>query len=147
MRPEGYEHHSQTSPIFNYPYLRTREALYKISRFREPDACHGFRMNYINPLTGGSAMPTLTTSMRLIPKGLHTAAYRCTAGTVYAVVEGSGTASVGDEQFSLKEKDIFVVPSWFPFQIRGEGDMVLFSYSDQVVQQKLDFFREQRGNG
>lgn len=146
MLPEGFVHDSQTSPIFNYPYRRTREVLDQISRYREPDACHGFRMNYINPLTGGSAMPTLTTAMRLIPKGFKTETYRCTAGTVFNVVEGEGVARVGEETFSLKAKDIFVVPSWFPVELEASQDMVLFSYSDQIVQQKLDFFKEMRGN-
>lgn len=147
MVPDGYLHNSQTSPIFNYPYRRTREALHDLARFREPDACHGFRLNYINPLTGGSAMPTISTAMRLIPNGFVTEPYRSTAGTVFNLVEGRGRVRIGEEQYELVAKDTFVVPSWSTVVIESHEDMVLFSYSDQVCQEKLDFFREKRGNG
>ena len=147
MVPDGYEHGSQTTPIFNYPYARTREALRAFGKSRAPDACHGYRMNYINPLTGKSAMPTITTAMRLVPAGFVTQPFRTTAGTVFAVVEGTGTARVGDRSFAYKPRDIFVIPSWFPLVIEAEAESVLFSYSDQVAQEKLDFYREMRGNG
>ena len=146
LLPEGFEHGSQTSPIFNYSYRRTREALDHLSRTQDPDACHGHRMNYINPLNGRSAMPTLTTAMRLIPAGFSTAPYRSTAGTVFAVVEGKGSVQIGDERFDFKDKDLFVVPTWHAHRIEAQDDCVIFSYSDQVVQEKLDLFREQRDN-
>lgn len=147
MIPDGFAHASQTSPIFNYPYRRSREALDRMSRFRDPDACHGFRMNYINPLTGGSAMPTISTNIRLLPKGFASESYRSTAGAVFNVVEGRGVAHVGDATFTYAPQDIFVVPSWAALRLEASEDSVLFSYSDQVAQEKLDFFREMRGDG
>ena len=146
MVPDGFSHGSQTTPIFNYPYARTREALHKVARLRDPDPCHGHRMNYNNPLTGGSAMPTISTAMRLLPAGFVSEPYRCTAGTVFSVVEGTGTARVGDDVFHYGPRDTFVVPSWYPLVIEAANDSVLFTYSDQVAQEKLDFFREMRGN-
>ncbi|HKX79016.1 MAG TPA: gentisate 1,2-dioxygenase [Novosphingobium sp.] len=144
--PVDYAASSQTSPIFNYPYRRTREALDQVSRMRDPDPCHGYKMNYINPMNGGSAIPTITTSMQLLPKGFATSPYRSTAGTVFSVVEGTGTAMVGDERYVLGPKDLFVAPSWFPIEFEAETDLVMFSYSDRIVQEKLDIFRELRGN-
>jgi gentisate 1,2-dioxygenase len=146
LLPDGFVQASQTSPIFNYPYRQTREALHRLTGFRDPDPCHGYRMNYINPLTGGSAMPTMSTAMRLLPKGFVTTPYRSTAGTVFNVVEGSGTARIGDETFRFAPRDIFVVPSWIAVTIEAAEESVLFSYSDQIAQEKLDFFREVRGN-
>lgn len=146
MVPDGYYYGSQTTPIFNYPYARTREALLGMSRVRDPDACHGYRMNYINPLTGGSAMPTISTAMRLLPKGFMTEPYRTTAGTVFSVVEGHGTMRVDDKVFAYGPKDVIVVPSWFSLVIEADADSVFFTYSDQVAQEKLDFYREMRGN-
>jgi len=147
MVPDGFSHGSQTTPIFNYPYARTREALQRVSRLRKPDPCHGYRMNYINPLSGGSAMPTISTAMRLIPAGFVSQEYRTTAGTVFSVVEGNGTVRIGNDRFAYSPKDVFVVPSWFPLVIEADTESVLFSYSDQIAQEKLDFFREMRGNG
>jgi len=146
MVPEGFTHASQTSPIFNYPYARTREALFKMSKVRDADVCHGYRLNYINPLTGKSAMPTISTAMRLLPKGFVSQPYRTTAGTVFSVVEGTGTARIGDAVFAYRSKDVFVVPSWTKLVIECDSDSVLFSYSDQAAQEKLDYFRDKRGD-
>lgn len=145
MLPDGYEHRSGTSPLFSYPYAIARESLGKLASLQDPDACHAYKMNYINPLTGGSAMPTLSTAMQMFPAGYETAGYRSTAGTVFAVVEGTGHIRVGAERFAFVPKDIFVVPSWVPYSIAAAEDCMIFSFSDRIVQEKLDLFREQRG--
>ena len=49
----------KTSPIFNYPYARSRESLERLSKDQDPDPCHGWKMQFVNPLTGGHAMPTI----------------------------------------------------------------------------------------
>lgn len=144
--PVDYKPTSQTSPIFNYPYSRTREAIERVRRVREPDAWHGFKMHYINPINGQPAMPTITTAMQLVPQGLTTLPYRSTAGTVFSVVEGEGAVVIGDQRWTLGPKDLFVVPSWYPYHFEASTDLIIFSYSDRVVQEKLDIFRESRGN-
>jgi gentisate 1,2-dioxygenase len=45
-----------TSPIFNYPYGRTREALDRLARSAECDPCHGIKLRYTNPLTTDHAI-------------------------------------------------------------------------------------------
>jgi gentisate 1,2-dioxygenase len=146
LLPDGQEFHSKTTPIFNYPYARTREALERLAKFRAIDPYHGHRMKYINPVDGGWAMPTIATSMRLLPKDFHGTPYRSTDSTVYVVVEGKGATTIGGKRFEWGPKDIFVVPSWHFSEHEAQSDAVLFSFSDRVVQEKLDFFREQRGN-
>jgi gentisate 1,2-dioxygenase len=147
MLPMDYRPRSQTSPIFNYSYRVARDALNRLSRIGPPDACHGYKMQYINPVTGGAAMPTLTTAIQLLPKGFKTDTYRCTAGTVFVVVEGSGGAQISGNSYTWEPHDIFVVPSWHSFSLEANSEAVIFSYSDRIVQEKLDFFREQRGSG
>jgi gentisate 1,2-dioxygenase len=146
LLPIDFESVNQTSPIFNYPYRVTRDALDKMSRLRDPDPCHGFKMKYVNPVNGGSAMPTMTTAMQLLAKGFKSERYRCTAGTVFSVVEGHGVATIGDQRFAWGPRDHFVVPSWFPLELETTCDAVIFSFSDRVVQEKLDLFRERRGH-
>ena len=41
---------SATSPIFNYPYARTREALAQLAKAGPLDPCHGIKMRYTNPV-------------------------------------------------------------------------------------------------
>ena len=144
MLPIDQQWGTLTSPIFNYPYARTREALDQMARFREINAWHGHKMRYVNPVNGGWAMPTLATWMQLLPRGFETRPYRSTDGTVYSVVEGHGSTRVGDQVFEWGPRDHFVVPSWMTAQHAAAEDAVLFSYSDRAVQDKLDLFREER---
>ena len=69
LLPVDYERRGLTTPIFNYPYARTREALERMRRGGERDRCHGFKMKYVNPATGDWAMPTISTWMQLLPHG------------------------------------------------------------------------------
>ena len=72
------------------------------------------------------------------------APYRSTDSAVFAVVEGKGRSSIGGETFEWGPHDIFVAPSWMPHAHEASGDAVLFIYSDRVVQEKLDLWRESK---
>jgi len=148
MLPVDWRSGVPTSPVFNYPYARTREALERMCRRNEWDPCHGLKMRYVNPATGDYAMPTMATFMQLLPKGFETAPYRSSDAMVYCVVEGRGETRVGEETFTWGPRDIFVVPSWRRHRhaVDEGSDAVLFSYSDRAVQEKLGLWREDRGN-
>lgn len=137
-----------TSPVFSYPYDRTREALQRLLRDGPLDAWDGIKLRYVNPATGGSPMPTMQTFMQLLPAGFQGAPHRQTDGTVYCCVEGAGHAVVGDgekrKRLDFGPRDIFVVPSWNLLHLQAGADTVLFSYSDRPVQQALGLWREQR---
>jgi gentisate 1,2-dioxygenase len=135
----------KTSPIFSYPYERSREALATLARDGEPDACHAWKMQFVNPLTGGHAMPTIAAFIQLLPKGFRTQPYRATDGTVYSVVEGSGEVTVGTETFAFEPRDTFVAPSWMPVSISASSEVVLFSFSDRSAQETMGLWREKRG--
>ena len=146
LLPVGHEAASPTSPIFNYPYERSRAALETMRRHEEWDACHGLKMRYVNPVTGDYAMPTMGTFLQLLPKGFETQGYRSSDATIFVCVEGEGRSSIGDETFTWGPRDIFVVPSWQPVRHEANADAVLFSYSDRPVQEKLGLWREARGD-
>ena len=109
-----------------------------------PDAHLGHLMRYINPADGGWAMPTMATMIRLLPAGFATLPYRSSDSTVYIAAEGSGELRVAGQRLALTPHDIVVVPGWMAFTLHATQDLVLFSYSDRVAQEKLGFFREQR---
>jgi gentisate 1,2-dioxygenase len=136
----------KTSPVFNYPYARSRESLATLAQNEDPDPCHGHKLRYVNPASGDFAMPTIGTFIQLLPKGFATRSYRATDSTVFVAVEGKGVSRVGDQILHWEPHDIFVVPSWLPVSHQAEDEAVLFSYSDRPVQEKLGLWREQRGN-
>jgi gentisate 1,2-dioxygenase len=134
---------SRTTPVFNYPYTRSRQALEQLRRHGDPNTCHGFKMQYANPATGGYPMPTIGTFIQLLPAGFAGAAYRATDGTVYCTVEGSGRSIVGGQTFEWTAHDVFVVPSWCEVSHEASEDAVLFSFSDRPVQKALGLWREE----
>ena len=91
-------------------------------------------------------MPTIGTFIQLLPKGFKTARYRSTDATVFTAIEGKGRSRIGETTFEWEPRDLFVVPSWHRVTHEADEDAVLFSFSDRPVQQKLDLFREDRGN-
>lgn len=146
LRPIGHEPVTLgNSPIFNYPYRVSRDALDAMCRDTAPDACHGYKMKYINPDNGDWAIPTIATCMQLLPAGFDSKPYRSTDGTIFAVVEGDGYSVIAGKRFDWSAKDVFVVPSWLEVEHHANSDSYLFSYSDRAIQEKLGFFREQRG--
>ena len=145
LLPVDHERRHHTSPIFNYPYARTREALDHLAKTEAWDPCHGLKLRYVNPETGGHAMNTIAAFMQLLPKGFETAPYRSTDATVFSVVEGSGETTVAGETFEWGPRDVFVVPSWAEVTHNSAiGDSVLFSFSDRSMQQALGLWREER---
>jgi len=142
LLPVDVVHRSQTSPIFNYPYRKSRESLDTLARMRDPDPWHAHKMKFINPVNGGWAMPTMSTWMQLMPMGFKSVPYRSTDSAVFTVVEGRGRSTIGGETFDWGKHDIFVAPSWMAHTHQSSEDAVLFIYSDRVIQEKLDIWRE-----
>jgi gentisate 1,2-dioxygenase len=141
-----------TSPIFSYPYERSRQALAHLAAHAELDPAHGAALRYVNPLTGGSAIPTIATRLQLLPKGFATRGCRTTAGTVYSVVEGHAEVAISvagangaSEMLSyrVEPKDHFVVPPWARLQLSAEDECVLFSFSDAPLQEAAGILRSE----
>jgi len=143
MLPIDYTPQRQSSPIFNYPYSRTREALDGLYRNGPVHPCHGIKMQYVDPSTGGYPMAAIGAFMQLLPAGFNGAPYRSTDSTIYSVVEGRGQTQIGKTIFDWKERDIFVVPSWNAVSHESQTEAVLFSFSDRPAQRALGFWREQ----
>jgi len=145
LLPVDYAGGGATSPLVHYPYARSREALARLERAGPVDPCHGVKMRFVNPATGGDAMPTMAVFVQLLPKGFAGATYRSTDGTVFVASEGEGRTIVGDTVLDWSPRDVFVVPSWMPHRHEASSEAVLFSFSDRAVQDKLGLWREMRG--
>ena len=137
-----------TSPIFSYPYDRTRETLHQLELHADIDAWDGTKLRYVNPATGGPPMPTMATFMQHLPAGFDGKPYRQTDGAVFSVVEGVGAVDIsrGEQTwtFEFGPRDHFVIPSWHTAQLRSAQGCVLFSFSDRPVHQALGIHREER---
>jgi gentisate 1,2-dioxygenase len=143
LLPVEYSASSMTAPIFNYPYVRSREVLEELYKNGPIHECHGVKLQYVNPATGGYPMPAIAGFIQLLPPGFKGAPYRSTDGTVLCPTEGSGRTTVGDVTFDWNPRDVFVVPTWYPVKHETEKGAVLFSFSDRAVQKALGLWREE----
>ena len=143
MLPVDYTPARLSSPIFNYPYARSREALHDLSRNGPTHPSHGVKMRFVNPATGGYPMPTIGAFMQWLPAGFRGQPYRATDASVFCVAEGRGRTRIGGTSVSWGPHDIFVAPSWQPVTLEAEQETVLFSFSDRPAQKSLGLWREQ----
>ena len=139
--PDEATQHSVVSPTtsFAFPHAPAREALQRIKALHP---CHGAKIEYMKP-NFASVTPTLGAFLQSLPEGFKGAPYRSTDSTVYCVFEGQGTSRIGERSFDWSERDIFVVPSWFPVSHHTREESILFSFSDRPAQKALGFWREQ----
>ena len=149
LLPVGYRRESSASPLFSYPYAHAREALEHLKAAKEWDPCHALKMEYIDPTTGGPAIPTISTFLQLVPKGFATDPYVATSSSIVSVVAGTGVATIGSgndaRELRYGPRDLLAVPSWRPLRLHADEESVLFSASDEAVQRKLGVWREHRG--
>lgn len=144
LLPHGYARKGAQSPMFWWPYSRTKEALAALRAAGEIDTALGLRMDFVDPTTGQSPIRTMTASMSLFPAEFDGDSYRSISGCVCSVVEGSGRVTVGDHEWQIGPKDIFVLPSWNWHRFQADEDLTVFSFSDEVLQRHLGFWRDER---
>lgn len=99
-------------------------------------------LEYINPTSGGSVLPTLACEMhRLLPVG-PTPTRRKVGSTVFVVFAGSGYSVIEGIRFDWERGDIFTVPSWAPLCHEAAETSHLFAISDAPTMRALNLFRE-----
>ena len=143
LLPLEYVPRSLATPVFCYPYARTREALEQLRRGGDWHASHGLKLQYANPASGGYPMPTMGAFVQLLPMNFRGRPYRSTDGTVYCAVEGTGRSRIDGHAFEWEANDVFVAPSWSKVSHEAATDAVLFSFSDRPAQKALGLWREQ----
>jgi gentisate 1,2-dioxygenase len=130
------------SPVFRYPWAQAAQAVAVAPPWKDGTR----RVRYVNPLTGGSAMPLIDCYLTQIDAGAETVPYRTTSNAVAVVVEGRGTSRVGDETLTWGPKDIFSMPHGNWITHRAEGTARLFVVTDRDVLRRLDLLKEEYGN-
>ena len=148
LRPVGFEDGwtKPYSPLFAYPWEPTYAALQNAAKASEGSPYDGILLEYSNPRTGGSVMPTLSAHIQLLRADQHTRAHRHTGSVVYNVAKGEGYSVIAGRRFDWKQGDIFVVPSWAWHEhanLSTSDDAVLFSFNDFPVMRSLSFWREE----
>jgi gentisate 1,2-dioxygenase len=144
LRPAGETWSRRYSPLLKYEWTPTYDALVRYSRVTDGSPYDGVHMDYVNPHTGGSVMPTMGASMQLLRPGEHTKAHREVGSFVYQCAKGSGYSIIGGRRLDWAERDIFCVPSWMWHEhVNGSpsDDACLFSFHDLPTMRALGLYR------
>ncbi len=144
MRP-AWEYRRQDRIPVRYPWREMRTALDTFAGC-EGSPFDGVILRYAHPVTGGPTLPTIDCFAQLLAPGRHTESHRHTSSTVYYVMEGQGSTTVGDTRLDWAEGDSFVIPNWMWHCHENRSavtEAVLFSATDAPVLQQLGFYREE----
>ena len=111
----------------------------------DDNAYDGVAVAYINPHTGGSALPTLACTMQMLRAHEHTQAHRHASSAVYQVFRGHGSSVTDGQRFDWGPGDCFVVPSWCWHEhanASGAEPAYLFSFNDSPVMRAFGLYGE-----
>src|SRR5919198_10432 len=111
MRPAWQRPSATYTPVLNYRWDTSRGALHAL-REDKGSPFDGIILEYINPHTGGPALPTMSAYLQLLRAGEHTKTHRHVASTVYHAAEGGGFSIIAGQRFDWAEGDTVVVPAW-----------------------------------
>ncbi len=91
-----------------------RDVSRQLSRFANCDGSpvDGVVLEYINPLTGGAALPTMSCNIQMLRPSLVTQKHRKSSSSICYVIEGSGTTVAEDQEIQWGERDVFCLPDW-----------------------------------
>lgn len=109
----------------------------------------GVALEYVNPVTGGPTLPTLSCWIQLLRPGEHTKKHRHTSSAVYFVAGGEGSTIVGDKTMDWTTHDAFVVPNWAWHEHVNRSkthEAILFSVNDTPIVSAFGHYREEPEN-
>jgi gentisate 1,2-dioxygenase len=90
----------------------------------------------VSRILGGSAL-------RISP-GKTSPPIRETASSVFHVISGTGSSTIGDQHFTWKQGDTFCVPSWYKYSHAadaGPEPVYLYRFHDKPMLISLGFYR------
>lgn len=131
-------------PPYRYSWETTQKTLESLAE-GPADPFDGLLLRYVDPVTGGPTLPTMSCEIQLLRPGEKGKSHRHTHTVVYHVLRGSGTTAVGEERFDWEKGDSFVVPlwNWHAHENRSREPAVLFSINDRPAIEALGFHREE----
>jgi gentisate 1,2-dioxygenase len=146
-RPAAPAAHPWPYPPYRYSWADTYPTLLRLAESPSAeDPFDGVLLEYVNPLTGGHTLPTMSCRVQLLRPGHSTRAHRHTGTTIYHVVQGRGQTEVEGTAYAWGSRDCLVVPSWQFHRFRNDSAdeaAILFSMTDIPVLEALGLYREE----
>ena len=144
FRADG-PHGSRARP-YRYPWKETLRAL---ERQKTVDPCHGQRIEYVDPTTGGPILSTIGCHIQILPPGFEGHAHRRTSSAIVFVVEGEGCTVFADRALDWQQHDSLALPNWTWHRHinRSRQDRaIILTLSDIPILSAFGYYREERGD-
>jgi gentisate 1,2-dioxygenase len=146
MQPfDGETQPVRSGPPARHLHYRWETAYAELERRAagEPDPFDDVIMEYLDPVTGGSAVPALSCYLQMIRAGVRTRAHRQTSSAVYHVVSGAGFTEIDGARYEWGEGDFLAIP---PGAAHAHGNggsepAILYSLQDVPLLRALGFYR------
>lgn len=134
----------KVTPMFLYKRTDIRAALDDM-KHHDGDPHEGIIFECVNPTDGEPVFSTISYRAQMLRPGEQTLPLRHTASTIYFVLDGEGYTDVDGERLDWAKNDFFVVPShrWRNFVNTGKTDVILYSYTDAPLIEKIGYYRVQ----
>lgn len=128
-------------PMMRFPWVRTEAALRAVA---EHAGAGAIELDYINPETGESCLPTMGFTAMMIRPGSSESPPRRSASAVFHVVGGRGRTTVDGQTHRWGPKDSFSVPVFAVIEHTAEGEEPAFlvRIHDAPLQEKLGYYEE-----
>ena len=141
LREADVEPPAAHSPLLRYPWSETDATLDAILRARGGPVAS---LEFVNPLTGGPAVPTFGCEMHRLLPGERTPTARKTGSSIFVVFRGEGQTVINGEVFEWGPGDVFVTPSWAAVDHTARQGADLFAVTDAPVLKALHLYRFER---
>ncbi|MGY1640930.1 cupin domain-containing protein [Geodermatophilus sp. SYSU D00703] len=128
------------SPLLVYRWADTAAELDRLAAASDEPV---IGLEYVNPTTGASVLPTLGCSVLRVRAGGHGAAVRRSGNALFVAFQGAGSTVIDGQRFDWSPGDVFVAPSWSAVEHAADADSVLFQLTDAPVLRALGIYREQ----
>ena len=131
-RPAG-THSPRVGVPFHYSAAELHAVLREIP-VAEADSCDGATLEFVNPINGGTTLPTMQCRMHRLVAGWQFGRHRHTWNTVVHVVSGRGRTVAGEKTMTWGPHDTFSVPAWTWHQHQVlDGEAILFTVTDEPI--------------
>jgi len=130
---------------FLYQWKNTQKHLEKMKKYAG-SPYDGILVEFVNPRTGGSVIPTMSFNMQLLRPDEHTRSHRQTSSAIYVVHQGRGYTQIGDQRIDWEKNDIFAIPPWVWHEhvnLQPNADATLLTIHDKPVVKALGLYREE----
>lgn len=142
LRPRGVDRRAE-----GYPYIyKWRDVQDTIAAMEAADwdPYEGFALDYVDPVSGGSTLPTIACRLYRLPAGRSTLRQRETSTRIYHVVQGTGRTVAEAKALEWQAGDTFVVPGWTWTEHLASKDAILFAMSDEPLLRATCLYRRDR---